>query len=999
MMSRPSEPSDPSRELEALRPEVTRLQEENARLRTQLEQLQRSSIAAEQGRRGALNLMEDAVAAEGRWRTSEEKYRTLFESIDEGFCLLELIWDAKEESIVDYRVQEANKVFERQMGIENARGKLASEIGLEADGDLLNAYGPALRRGQSRRVENFSRKTGRWYSVYVSRIGDESSRLVCAVFGDITERKQAEGRQAFLLKVSDALRPLVNPLEIEKTVCRLLGEYLAADRVAYCEILPSGQAVVTEGGWSRAGVQSIKGMYEGKDFGTFFEVMESGKVATIDDALAGSGLSPETYERTWGRIGLRAAISCPFFKQGHLAAIFYVHSLAPRHWSEIEIALVVELGERTWEALERARAEEALRKSEEKLRAVANVTPDLLWSSEATGETTWYNQRWLEYTGQSYEEAIGSGWTDAIHPDDREGSECRYREAVEQRRSLEQAHRLRGADGQYRWFLCRAEPLLDEQGRVVKMYGAAADIHELRETAEQLRVGEERFRVALHAAGMAAWDYDVVGNHVVWNEQHFRLLGLPMDQAPSDPEDFFRSVHPEDEARVREEMRRAIEETGVYRADFRIVRADTNEVRWMSGYGRAIQQGESRTERLTGVMIDITEQEESKARLAAAQERLRLVVESALEHAIVAMDKQRRVTSWNAGAERILGFTREEMMGQMADVIFTPEDRVAGVPAKESEGALTEGRANDNRWMQRKDGSRFWANGAMVPMRSRPDGEWVGFVKILRDETAMREAQLALEDSREQLWQALKENESARAEVEAASAAKDRFLAMLSHELRTPLMPILTATHVLERMPNLSEQVRETIRMIRRNLKIEAQFIDDLLDVTRITSSKFEIIREDVDVHEAVRQAVEVSEGDLHGKEMQLTVALEATRHHLMGDFARIQQAFWNLLKNSAKFTPKGGQIRVHSWNEGEDLFVAVTDTGIGIPEDALSKIFDAFTQASPEIPRKFGGLGLGLAIAKAAIDAHGGHIQVASAGPGAGATFTIRLPILPSQP
>jgi len=514
---------------------------------------------------------------------------------------------------------------------------------------------------------------------------------------------------------------------------------------------------------------------------------------------------------------------------------------------------------------------------------------------------------------------------------------------------------------------------------------------------EALRIGEERFRVALQAAEMGAWDYDVAANEVIWNEQHFRLLGLPVGNLRRDPEDFLQAVHPGDQARIREELRRAVEETGAYRADFRILRADTGKMRWMSGFGQAIEYAHGRARRLTGVMIDVTEREQAAARIAAAEESLRLLVDSALEHAIISLGTDRKISRWNPGAQAIFGYTAQEAQGQSADIIFTPEDQAAKIPDQEMQGAMEKGRASDNRWMQRKDGSRFWANGAMLPMRDPGTGALLGFVKILRDETEMHEAREALEDGREQLMKALRENELARAEVEAASAAKDQFLAMLSHELRTPLTPVLMGTHFLERIPHLPDSARETIKMMRRNLRIEVQFIDDLLDVTRIGSGKFEIVREPVDLHETIRRAVEVTENEIRTKEIQLSISLEARQHLLAGDPARLQQAVWNLLKNAAKFTPARGRIRVHSWNENDTLRISIADTGMGIEAEALDKIFNAFTQAGDDITRKFGGLGLGLAITKAAVEAHGGSIQASSEGSGKGATFTIMLPLPPA--
>jgi signal transduction histidine kinase len=268
-------------------------------------------------------------------------------------------------------------------------------------------------------------------------------------------------------------------------------------------------------------------------------------------------------------------------------------------------------------------------------------------------------------------------------------------------------------------------------------------------------------------------------------------------------------------------------------------------------------------------------------------------------------------------------------------------------------------------------------------------------VKIFRDETAELRAKQALEKSREELEAALRETERARAEAEAAGRAKDNFFAVLSHELRTPLMPVLTVTRTLARRKDLPPAVADGLEMIQRNVQIEAQFIDELLDLTRIERGKMELVCEPMDLHEAVRRAVEVSKPDIKAKKQRLSVALEATQHEVNGDFTRLQQVFWNLLKNAAKFTPNEGKISIRTRNEADRIVIEISDTGMGIESESLPKIFDAFVQGNESVAREFGGLGLGLALAKATINGHGGTVRAASDGADKGATFTVELPLL----
>ena len=243
---------------------------------------------------------------------------------------------------------------------------------------------------------------------------------------------------------------------------------------------------------------------------------------------------------------------------------------------------------------------------------------------------------------------------------------------------------------------------------------------------------------------------------------------------------------------------------------------------------------------------------------------------------------------------------------------------------------------------------------------------------------------------------------AARAQAEAASKAKDHFLATLSHELRTPLNPVLMTVTAMAADPGLPKQYREDVDVIRRNVELESSLIDDLLDLTRITRGKVDLHHEAVDLHALLDHAIATCCG-AEAKQKRLNVSKDARAHahFVWGDPARLNQIFWNLLKNAVKFTPAGGSIRVSTANDdggggSPAVVVDVTDSGIGIEADAAARIFDAFEQANRGITRRFGGLGLGLAICKALVEMHGGTIAVRSGGKGAGATFTVRLATVP---
>ncbi|OJW04118.1 MAG: hypothetical protein BGO39_06415 [Chloroflexi bacterium 54-19] len=433
----------------------------------------------------------ERARAEKALRKSEEKYRTLFNSIDEGFTIIELICDEKGQAL-DYRFLEVNQVYERQTGLKDVVGKLGSEVTPNVEPYWLEYYSRVVRTGEPSRFDDFNQDTGRWYSTYASRVGGPESRQVAIVFADITERKLTQERQEFLLKLSDVLRPLTDTTQIQATACRLVGDHLKVDRCYYSEVNLAEGWTRVEWDYTRGEAASIVGTYPLAAFSWTLENLEKGEILVLSDLNELSFLSRDERE-AMEAIHSQAMVCVPLNQAGVWVACFAVTQTPPRQWKTYEIELIRETGERIWTTIERARTEKALRESEQNFRIVANIVPDLLWSSEPEGTNYWYNDRWFDYTGQSRTEANAWGWVETIHPEDREESARRYREALEKGRSLQQEHRIRRVDGEYRWFLVRAKPLLDVQGQVVRMYGEATDIHEQHLTREDLgRMVEKR---------------------------------------------------------------------------------------------------------------------------------------------------------------------------------------------------------------------------------------------------------------------------------------------------------------------------------------------------------------------------------------------------------------------------------------------------------------------------------------------------------------------------
>lgn len=388
---------------------------------------------------------------------------------------------------------------------------------------------------------------------------------------------------------------------------------------------------------------------------------------------------------------------------------------------------------------------------------------------------------------------------------------------------------------------------------------------------------------------------------------------------------------------------------------------------------RIAPSGESE---VIAIVRNVTERAIAEAAIQGNARRFQALIERSWD-AVALLDITGRIVYASPAATRILGYSSDELMGCDPFASIYPEDRA---PVMDTFARLLaeSGKSVTVQYRQRRrDGALIWieSTGTNLLHESSVDAVVMNF----RDITASKQAEIATRQARDA--------------AEAANFAKDQFLAILSHELRTPLAPVLSAVQLLETEPDLSHDARACIDIIHRNIDLEVRLIDDLLDLTRIARGKIDLTMSVVDVHDLIIRAVEFAKGDVGGKDVDVKLELHAGSFHVNADPARLQQVFWNIVKNAIKFTPSGGEVMIRTSNApGGWLTVEVVDTGIGIEHTNLARIFNPFDQGEQTITKRFGGLGLGLAICKTLVELHGGEIGAYSDGLNHGATFTVRL-------
>ena len=632
---------------------------------------------------------------------------------------------------------------------------------------------------------------------------------------------------------------------------------------------------------------------------------------------------------------------------------------------------------------ERREAEEQLRASEQRLRLALEASAVGIWEwNVTTGSIRWDAQMFRIYGIEPTKDGLVPYhmWTDAVLPADLPRQEEVLQDTVRRLgRSTREFRIRRPGCPECRHIQAVETVRANDAGQAEWVVGTNLDITESRRAEAALRASEEHLADFFENATIGLHWVGPDGIVLRVNKAELNLLGYTREEYVGH---HIAEFHARQET-IDEILRRLMngEELHDFEAQLRCKDGSLRDVLIASS---VLRDGDGRFIHSRCFTRDITERKAAEKALRESTTRLALGVQVA-EIALAEIDYLTGMNHLSAEAARLFGLGDAGLAvpREVVHATFHPEDRAELLPriAASLDPAGAGGFAMDHRVV--------WPDGEVRWLRVRKQVVFEGEGSARRPMRAMLVAlDVTAEKTAAEVTREAKEN------AEAANRAKDRFLAVLSHELRTPLTPVLMTVAALEHEPDLRPDLREDFTMMKRNIELEIKLIDDLLDLNRIISGKLELKIEPIDLNEAVRHVCAICRPQILEQSVRLETDLCDDAGLIAADPARLRQVLWNVLRNAINFTPANGAIHVSTARLRPDRCeIRVRDSGVGIPADMLSRIFDAFEQGDVRITRQFGGLGLGLAICRALVELHGGSVRAESGGEGCGATFIIEIP------
>jgi PAS domain S-box-containing protein len=532
-----------------------------------------------------------------------------------------------------------------------------------------------------------------------------------------------------------------------------------------------------------------------------------------------------------------------------------------------------------------------------------------------------------------------------------------------------------------RWVSISGYPIINTSNEITGGVILCRDITERKQAEEALQASENRFRQLTNSMPQMIWTADASGQLNYVSDQWLNYTGLTLEQTQgrSAASQF---IHPDELESTYQQWQMAVESGTIYQTEMRLKRGNDDSYQWFLVRAVPIRDEQGQIVEWCGTSTDIDDRKRIEEELRQKNAILDVINESA-PTPIFVKDREGRIIYANPATLQVLGKPASEVIGCRDRDLYPLAE--LGVIVSENDRRIME--SGETQVVEESpDGIRTYLS-TKAPYRNQA-GEVIGLIGIANDISD----RVQLERDRERI---LQQEQAAREAAEKANRIKDELLAVLSHELRSPLNPILGWSKLLLTGKVDASKTTEALTAIERNAKLQSQLIEDLLDVSRILQGKLSLNVIPVTLKTIIGAAQETVKLAAEAKNIQIQTVLAPNIGQVLGDTGRLQQILWNLLSNAVKFTPVGGRVEVRLMQINHDAQIQISDTGKGINPDFLPHVFEHFRQEDGATTRKFGGLGLGLAIVRQLVELHGGTVFVNSPGEGQGATFTVRLPLL----
>jgi PAS domain S-box-containing protein len=614
---------------------------------------------------------------------------------------------------------------------------------------------------------------------------------------------------------------------------------------------------------------------------------------------------------------------------------------------------------------DRKRIEDALQASEIRYRAIIEDQTEMIARFSADSTLLFVNDAYCRYFNVSQDEVINNSYSPVIFEEDLEKVNQLLQSMSASNPTVTIENRVINGRGEVRWTQWVNRMLLDEQGNLIELQAVGRDINDLKQVEQALRHSEEQRRLALDLTHIGFWDLHLPSGDLIWNENHFTLLGLPANTAQARYEDWRDRIHPEDVERVEQGFKNSIETHTDYQIEYRVVYPD-GSVHWLMARGRAIYDQQDQPLRSLGVILDISDRKHIEATLQESDRRWRSLLDN-VQLVVIGLDIHANVEYVNPFFLELTGYQKEEVLGQYWFDFLNPEQQnsVKVVFREVLEHNFHPYYQNPVLTKAGEERMIAWSNTILRDVAGQP----IGTISIGEDITE-------------------------RYKVERMKA---EFISVVSHELRTPLTSMQAALSLLSEKiidPN-SEEGEATIQIATEGTDRLVRLVNDILDLERLESGKIRLEKHICNVGDLMETAI----AQMQEMANQGNITLKSAPHpfKIEADSDRILQVITNLLSNAIKFSPNNSTIQLSVKQQSNDtgtfLRFMVRDRGRGIPADNLESIFARFHQVDASDSREKGGTGLGLAICRSIVQQHGGEIWAEST-LGKGSTFYFTLPL-----